>query len=177
MRRVGVALLALIALAGCSRGEETPPEAGVVLWQSERPQPRFPVPPEAAWMPKYQRLRMALTASASGPRQQWACYRGGALEKVVDFYAPLYGLDPAAVVVTREPAASFFATVRSISSRLGAEIPAQTGVAGVVRRVNLPQRGLLPGLILESPFPEPGHGRLDKGTLISLHWQEPGGAG
>ncbi len=145
-----------------------------MLWRSEVPSPRFPVPPEAVWMPHYQRLRMALAAEGGG-RQQWVCYRGGPFDEVVAFYAPLYRVDPAAIPVTREPAAAFFTTVRTISARLGAEIPAQAGVKGMVRRAGLPQRAGLPSLLLESPFPNPGTGRADGGTLISLDWREPGG--
>jgi hypothetical protein len=165
-------VMLLATVPGCSRAPAPVPGGEVVLWRSPQPEPRFPVPPDAAWVPVYERLRMAMAREA-GVDDRWACYRGGSLDDVLAFYAPLYGVDPAAVRVSEEPAARFFATVRSVSDHLGHAVPADPNQGGVVRRVVLAQRRDLPMLLLESPFPNPARGRADRGTLISMRWRQP----
>lgn len=169
---LAVAAVLLATVAGCSRAPAPVPNGEVVLWHSPRLEPRFPVPPEAAWVPVYQRLRMAMAREA-GVDERWTCYRGGSLDEVLAFYAPVYGVNPARVPVQQEPAAHFFATVRSLSARLGHPVLADPHQSGVVHRVVLDQRRDLPMLLLESPFPNPAHGRADRGTLISMRWRNP----
>ncbi len=172
---VGVAIgLACVAGAtGCGRGRQVPEEA-VVLWSPERLEPRFPAPPEAAWEPVYQRLRMAFEAERGG-EARWVCYSSDALSDVMAYYAPLYGVAVRKVRVDREPAAGRFETVRLAAADLGHRIPPGPTPSGAVRSVRFGQKGDLPELVLQSPYLDLDSGRVRRGTLISMRWLPPGG--
>lgn len=170
--RLVLVALAAVALAACGRGDVEQPAKPVVLWSSGTVEPRFPIPPEAAWRPVYQRLRQKDEARRHS-RSRWACYGSGRFDSVLRFYASAYGFSPAAAEVKSSPAVDAFARVRREAAGLGHVVPSGPSPPGTVRSLTIGQRENLPMLLLESPYLDLTSGKIHHGTLISMCWTRP----
>ncbi len=172
MRRMVFIVILVLQAAGCAKAPSHVPAHPVVLWSSGAVVPEFPVPPEAAWRPVYQRLRRKL-ARRSGSNAQWVCFSSGRLDTVVAFYAHKYGMDPHKLVAASTPAPALFQKIRQVAAGLGYRVPSVRTRRGQVRIVIVPQRGDRPRVRLESPFLNLQTGRTETGTLISMRWRKP----
>lgn len=171
-RTVPLLVIAAAALTACGRGEVQTPAKPLVLWSSGTVKARFPIPPEAAWRPVYQRLRSKDEALRDN-HSQWACYSSGRFEEVLRFYATAYGFSARAAGITISPAGEVFSKVRREAARLGHEVPRGPASAGDVRSVRIGQRQDLPMVLIESPYLDLTSGQINRGTLISMCWTEP----
>lgn len=171
-RTLSLVVVAAAALVACGRADVQAPGKPVVLWSSGTVKPRFPIPPEAAWRPVYQRLR-GKDEERRGGRSEWACYSSGRFEEVLRFYASAYGFSPRAAGVSSSPAAVVFGKVRREAARLGHKVPAGSPPSGEVRSLMIGQRGDLPMVLIESPYLDLTSGSVRRGTLISMCWTQP----
>ncbi len=171
MRRTAIIAMLMLGAAGCAKAPVHHPAKPVVLWTNGASSPEFPVPPEAAWRPVYQKLRRKL-AHRSGSNAQWVCFSAGPLKTVASFYARRYGADQGKLRVSSIPAASLFHTVRKTAASLGHTVPPWHRSSGRVRIIVFPQHQNLPRVRLESPFLNLTTGRVESGTLISMSWRK-----
>lgn len=163
----------LVGAAGLACGGPPPDQRPVILWETGVVTPRFPVVPEAAWEPVHQRVRRQLEPGVS-EEDLLPCWSLADEAAAVAFYAGVYGLEPEAMPWRPIPAEAWAAQERAlaleVSLPLGDHAPAPAA-----RRAELPQRGDLPALVLETPRLDAGTGEAVGGVLACLHWSQPAG--